>query len=187
MATLPDTHALWESGLIDTAKARAVDDATVVLSDEHARTVEAAVLPKAPEQTLAQLKAALARAVCADRRAEERHREAWRDRRVVVTAEAGDGTLWAMLTATDAVGAFTWLTRLARGLGSETRSMDARRADILAALLNGRLVTNPDSDPGDADPALATSPLRDQPAADPATGDTAGEPGGAGWGGRSIR
>ena len=150
LATLPDTFALWESGLVDTAKARAVDDATVVLSDEHARKVQAAVLPKAPELTLAQLKAALARAVLAadPQGAEERHREARRDRRVVVTAEAdGMGTLWAMLTATDAVGAFTWLTRLARGLGADDpRSMDARRADILAALLNGRLVTDPDPD-----------------------------------------
>ena len=63
LATLPDTFALWEAGRIDTAKARAIDDATVVLSDEHARAVQARVLPKAPEQTLAQLKAALARAV----------------------------------------------------------------------------------------------------------------------------
>ena len=91
LATLPDTYALWEAGLIDTAKARAVDDATVVLSDEQARAVQAAVLPQAPEQTLAQLKAALARAVLAadPDGAEERHREARRDRRVVVTAEAG--------------------------------------------------------------------------------------------------
>ena len=45
------------------------------------------------------------------------------------------------------MGAFTWLTRLARGLGTDDpRSMDARRADILAALLNGRLVTDPDTD-----------------------------------------
>ena len=36
---------------------------------------------------------------------------------------------------TDAVGAYTWLTRLARGLGAEDpRGMDARRADVLAAL-----------------------------------------------------
>ena len=108
------------------------------------------MLPKAPEQTLAQLKAALARAIIAadPEGAEERHREARRDRRVVVTAEPdGMGTLWAMLTATDAAGAFTWLTRLARGLGTDDpRSMDTRRADILAALLNGRLVTNPDTD-----------------------------------------
>jgi hypothetical protein len=164
LATLPDTHESWESGLIDTSKARAIDDATVVLSDEHAAKVEAAVLPKAPEQTLAQLKAALARAIIAvdPEGAEERHREARRDRRVVVTAEAdGMGTLWAMLTAPDAVGAFTWLTRLARGLGSDDpRSMDVRRADILAALLNGRLVTNADT----ADTADTAD--GDEPAAD---------------------
>ena len=184
LATLPDTFGLWESGLIDTAKARAVDDATVVLSDEHAATVQAVVLPTAPGQTLAQLKAALARAVIAvdPKGAEERHREARRERRVVVTAEAGGmGTLWAMLTATDAVGAFTWLTRLARGLGSDDpRSMDARRADILAALLNGRLVTDPDTDT-DTDPA-GDGPGGEKPAGDasvsgtppgrPATGGT---------------
>jgi hypothetical protein len=150
LATLPETHALWEAGLIDLATARAIDDATVVLSDEHAQAVQARVLPKAPEQTLAQLKAALARAVLAadPKGAEERHRAARRDRRVVVSAEPdGMGTLWAMLTATDAAGAFTWLTRLARGLGTDDpRSMDARRADILGALLNGRLVVNPDAD-----------------------------------------
>ena len=67
---------------------------------------------------------------------------------MVVTAEPdGMGTLWAMLTATDAAGAFTWLTRLARGLGADDpRSMDARRADLLAALLNGRLLDTDDTD-----------------------------------------
>jgi len=141
LVTLPGTYALWESGRIDTAKARAIDDATVVLSDELARAVEARVLPRAPGQTLAQLKAALARVVIAvdPEGAEARHRQARRDRRVVLTAEPdGMGTLWAMLTATDAAGAYTWLTRLARGLGpDDPRTMDTRRADILAALLNG--------------------------------------------------
>ena len=164
LSTLPATHALWESGRIDTAKARAVDDATVVLSDELAQVVEARVLSRAPEQTLAQLKAALARAVLAadPEGAEQRHQQARRDRRVVVTAEPdGMGTLWAMLTATDAAGAFTWLTRLARGLGSDDpRSMDVRRADILAALLNGRLLhddtdahadTDADTAPGEGE------------------------------------
>ena len=65
LSTLPETFALWESGRIDTAKARAIDEATVVLSDELARGVEARVLARAPGQTLAQLKAALARAVIA--------------------------------------------------------------------------------------------------------------------------
>ena len=52
-----------------------------------------------------------------------------------------------MLTATQAAGAFTWLTRLARGLGADDpRWMDTRRADLLAALLSGQLVCNPDTD-----------------------------------------
>ncbi|MDT0349601.1 HNH endonuclease signature motif containing protein [Pseudonocardia charpentierae] len=53
----------------------------------------------------------------------------------MITPEAdGMAALWALLTATEAAGAFTWLTRLARGLGSDDpRSMDARRADILTA------------------------------------------------------
>ena len=46
LSTLPDTFALWESGRIDTAKARAVDGATGVLPDELARAVEARVLPR---------------------------------------------------------------------------------------------------------------------------------------------
>ena len=177
LSTLPATHALWESGRIDTAKARAVDDATVVLSDELAQAVEARVLSRAPEQTLAQLKAALARAVLSadPEGAEQRHQEARRDRRVVVTAEPdGMGTLWAMLTATDAAGAFTWLTRLARGLGSEDpRSLDARRADILAALLNGRLLHDTDTDTDtDTDPTLARLPARVRPAPNGSTGPT---------------
>ena len=151
LVTLPETHAQWEAGQIDTAKARAVDDATWMLSPELARAVQDRVLARAPEQTLAQLKAALARAVIAadPDGAEARHRQARRDRRVVVTAEPdGMGTLWAMLTATDAAGAFTWLTRLARGLGADDpRSMDARRADLLAALLNGRLLCSTDTAP----------------------------------------
>jgi Domain of unknown function (DUF222)/HNH endonuclease len=150
LAVLPETHAVWEAGRIDTPKARAVDDATWMLVPELARAVQDRVLPKAPQQTLAELKAALARAVIAvdPQGAEVRHREARRDRRVVVTPEAdGMASLWALLTATQAVGAFTWLTRLARGLGrDDPRSMDTRRADILAALLTGRPVTHPDPD-----------------------------------------
>ena len=106
------------------------------------------MLPQAPEQTLAQLRAALARAVLAvdPDGAADRHTEARKDRRVYVQPEAdGMGSLWALLTASDAAGAYEWLTRLARGLGADDpRSMDARRADLLAALLNGRLV--PDAD-----------------------------------------
>ena len=39
----------------------------------------------------------------------------------MITPEAdGMASLWALLTATQAAGAFTWLTRLARGLGPTT-------------------------------------------------------------------
>ena len=181
LGTLPDTHALWESGQIDTAKARAIDDATVVLPDELARAVQARVLPRAPEQTLAQLKAALARAVIAadPDGAEARHRQARRDRRVVITPEAdGMASLWALLTATQAAGAFTWLTRLACGLGADDpRSIDTRRADILAALLSGQLVTNPDTGTPDSTAPAATTEddvsTDDTPTVDPASPQTA--------------
>jgi hypothetical protein len=163
LSVLPATFILWESGRIDTLKARAIDDATCLLRDEQARAVEARVLPRAPQQTLAQLKAALARAVLAvdPADADSRHRQARRDRRVVLQSEAdGMASLWALLTATDAAGAYTWLTRLAKGLGpDDPRTLDARRADLLAALLTGRLVTNRDTCPdnGGGGPA-ATQP-----------------------------
>jgi len=166
LAVLPETHATWEAGRIDTAKARAVDDATWTLTPELARAVQDRVLPRAPEQTLTELKGALARAVLAvdPEGAETRHREARRERRVVVTPEAdGMASLWALLTATEAAGAFTWLTRLARGLGADDpRSMDGRRADILAALLTGRPVTHPDPDtPATENPADESGPAAD--------------------------
>ena len=148
LRVLPDTHALWESGQIDPLKARAIDDATVLLSDEKSGKVEARVLPKAAEQTLAQLKAALARAVIAvdPDGAAERHRAARKDRRVCLGQENdGMASLWALLSASDAAGAFEWLTRLARGLGTDDpRGIDARRADLMAALLTGQLVAGAD-------------------------------------------
>ena len=148
LKVLPDTHAAWEAGRIDLLKARAIDDATTVLSDEKAGEVEARVLPRAPEQTLAQLKAALARAVIAvdPDGAVERHRAARKDRRVCLGQENdGMASLWALLSAPEAAGAFEWLTRLARGLGTDDpRGIDARRADLMVALLTGQLVAGAD-------------------------------------------
>ncbi len=66
-------------------------------------------------------------------------------------------SLWALLPATDAVAAFGWLTRLARGCGAQDpRSMDARRADLLAALLTGRLT--PTTEPTAAAPGGTEAP-----------------------------
>ena len=96
---------------------------------------------------------------------------------MVVTPEAdGMASLWALLTAPQAVGAFTWLTRLARALGpDDPRSTDARRAVILAALLTGRPVAADIADsttifadshkPTAASPARATRQRRSELAA----------------------
>jgi len=103
-----------------------------VLPDELASLVQARVRGRAPEQSLAQLRAALARAILAvdPDGAADRHREARRDRRVSVQAEPdGMGSLWALLTASDAAGAYQWLTRLARGLGQSYRQCSSDSED----------------------------------------------------------
>ncbi|MGI5128964.1 DUF222 domain-containing protein [Pseudonocardia sp. CA-107938] len=147
VSRLPDTLAAWEAGLLDQRRVTVITEGTANLSDEHAALVEARVLPRAPRQTAAQLRAAVKRAIIAadPAGAQERHERARRDRRVAVNPEPdGMASLWALLPAPDAVAAYEWLTRLARGCGAEDpRSMDERRADLLADLLSGR-VTNPD-------------------------------------------
>ena len=81
---LPATFRAHHQGLIDRAKARLIAEATRVLSDEDARTVEAQILTKAGTQTTGQLRAALVRAViAADPDAAARRREeAQKDPRV---------------------------------------------------------------------------------------------------------
>ncbi|MGH3614552.1 MAG: DUF222 domain-containing protein [Pseudonocardia sp.] len=191
--SLGATRDAWEAGRIDAAKVRAICDATVYLSSEHAEAVQDRVLGRAPQQSLGQLRAALARAVIAvdPEGAAERHRAARRDRRVCVGQEAeGMASLWAMLSAPDAHCAYEWLNRLARGLGSQDpRGMDARRADLLVELLTGQLTITPtapgatgaeapgvkvpgDEVPGDEVPDTATTTTPGAPAvptpADPA-------------------
>ena len=146
--TLPDTLIAWEEGRLDLPKVRAITDATCFLAPDLAADVQDRVLARAPEQTAAQLRAALARAVLAadPEGAAARHREARKDRRVSVGQESeGMASLWALLSAQDATSAYQWLTRLARGLGADDpRGMDARRADLLADLLTGGLTIVPD-------------------------------------------
>ena len=140
--TLPEVLAAWEHGELDGVKVRAIVEACRPLSVEHARAVAARVLPRAEEQTVGALRAALARAVIAvdPDGAAARHREARRDRRVVLNPEPeGMASLWALLPAPDAVAAHQHLGTLARALGAaDPRGMDARRADLMADLLTGR-------------------------------------------------
>jgi hypothetical protein len=86
---LPETLGLWQAGRLDERRVTAICDATRHLPVETARAVQQRVLPRAPEQALSQLRAALARAVIAagPAGAEQRHRAARRERRVAVNPE----------------------------------------------------------------------------------------------------
>jgi hypothetical protein len=140
---LPETLQAWESGRLDERRVTAICDAVRHLSPEKAHAVQQRVLARASEQTPAQLRAALNRAVLSvdPDGAAKRHRSARRDRRVAVGDERdGMASLWALLSAPDARSAYQWLSRLARGIGTDDpRGMNARRADLLVDLLTGKL------------------------------------------------
>ncbi|MGH3914058.1 MAG: DUF222 domain-containing protein [Pseudonocardiaceae bacterium] len=142
VADLPGTLAAWQAGTIDVLKARAITETSYVLPREQRAALEDRVLSRAGQQTVSQLRAALARAVLAidPLGAAERHEQRRKDRRVVLSPEEdGMATLWALLSAPDATAAYQRLCQLARDLGAEDpRGMDARRADLLTDLLTGR-------------------------------------------------
>lgn len=147
-ADLPATRAAWESGAIDSLKARAIIEAGYLLPREQRGELEARVLPKAGEQPVARLRAALRRAVLAldPGGAEDRFEQRRAERRVVVSPDREEGmaTLWALLSAPDATAAYQHLGDLARGLGADDpRGMDARRADLFVDLLTGRDLPTP--------------------------------------------
>jgi uncharacterized protein DUF222 len=81
---LPATARALHEGIIDYPKARLIADLTRILSDEDARAVEAQILPAAGDQTTAQLRAAVSRAVIAidPEAATRRRQEAQKDPRV---------------------------------------------------------------------------------------------------------
>ena len=141
-SVFPQVLAAWEEGRIDEGRARAVNEGTLCLTDESARAVEPLVLPEAPERTVAQVRAAVREAVLRvdPEGANRRFREARGLRRVeVLPEEDGMATLRALLPATEAQRVWHMLTRLARSLRDD-RSLDQRRADLVADLLCGRLV-----------------------------------------------
>jgi hypothetical protein len=132
-----------------------------VLDDEKAAAVQARVLGRAPGQTWAQLDASIRRAILAVDAdgAAQRHQAAKKNRRVeVFPDEDGMATFWARMSAPDAAASFAWITRLARGMDADDpRTLDQRRADLVAAALTGKLVLrDPHTDPADL---VATSPV----------------------------
>lgn len=147
-ADLPATAEAWEAGLIDGLKTRAIVEAAYRLPGRQRAALEKRVLPRASEQPIARLRAALRRAVLAldPQGGQDRFEQRRSARRVVVSPdEGGMATLWALLAAPDATAAYQHLGDLARGLGADDpRNMDARRADLLVDLLTGRDIPTAD-------------------------------------------
>ena len=96
------------------------------------------MLPRAGEQTLAEFKASLTRAVHAldPRRIDEQHRQAMAERRVCVTPrDDGMAELWALLPAQGAAAVMAAVNALAQvSSADDERSVDQRRADALVDL-----------------------------------------------------
>ena len=146
-----------ETGSVDYRKAAAIAEATEHLDDAGALAVEARVLPKAPDQTLAELRRTLRRVVIAvdPRGAAEAHRQAIGERCVRMwPIEDGMAELYARLPAEDAAVVMTALDALAAGLAggggsggvTDNPPIEARRADALTRLAAATL----------ADPDLPT-------------------------------
>jgi hypothetical protein len=146
---LPDTLAALGRGDIDLYKARAIAEACARLDDDAVvAAVQARVLPRAGQQSGAQLKQALRRAVAAlDPHGEQRrHESAVKDRRVRLSpVEDGMAELWARLPADHAVALYTMLDGLARAAAAEpgeTRTLEQLRADTLGEIALGVLDGN---------------------------------------------
>ncbi len=149
--TLRKTLAALRAGDITARHAELLASAVMPLNPAIARAVEERVLDKASEQTVAQFRASVARAVLALDPAgeQERHADAVEQRRVVLTPDLhGMAQLWAYLPADGAATVLTAIDAIAAetifGNGGDSRSADQRRADALVTLADSAL----------ADPAL---------------------------------
>jgi len=162
LTRLPVTRIALAAGRIDLAKARAVVEAVAPLTDEQAGMVEARVAGRAPDQTAAQLRACLRRAVIsADpagaegrRRIKVRDRGVWREQ-----GQDGMARLEWVAPAEQVEATWSWLSGMAQAaqdgdrhpavaghrddqpLGGEAaaparavRTMDQARSDVLADL-----------------------------------------------------
>ena len=142
---LPETGKALAAGTIDLARAKVIAEATSVLSEDAARVVEAQVLPDAGQQTTAQLRVRLRRAVIATDpdAAERRREEAERQARVSLYAD-DDGTATlagAGLPAVEAAAAMARITAIARAAkaAGQGGGLDLHRARVMLGLLLGTL------------------------------------------------
>jgi hypothetical protein len=146
------TAGALERGRIDLPRARVLLDALAPLAGEHAAAVQAAVLPRAPQMTTGQLRAAVAKAVLAtDPEAAVRARKtAEKDARVEYGIDsAGTGSLSGRcLPPAGALAADQRLGGIARWWKKQgaVAGMDMLRARVYLALLLGQDVTRPPAD-----------------------------------------
>lgn len=145
---LPAAMALLAAGLVSQRHAFDLAEATASLSPGAAAAVEARVLPRAAEQTAAQFRAAIRRAVLRVSDPVEQqaaHRDALAQRRVIVTpVQDGMAELWALLPADGAATVSAALDALAHNSlhrrGGTDRTADQRRADGLVDLASTALI-----------------------------------------------
>ena len=140
---LTDTLAALRRGEISGLQATTIADMVEHLDDTVAATVQARVLARAAEQTLAELKRSLRRAViAADPDGAAARADAARAERTVGRSALDDGMaeLRAVLTATDTELIWRELTARAEAAkdrlthqGQDTPGVDALRADALVA------------------------------------------------------
>jgi hypothetical protein len=144
---LRSTLAMLRAGEIGYWQASAVADGVRGLPDDVAAAVEARVLPLAPEQTVAETRRAVARAVAAvdPEGAADRHEKAVRDRGIerMPQPEAMEGW-FVRLPAHTAQAAWQTLTRRATRLQRRIRreqgddpGLDALRVDALVGAILG--------------------------------------------------
>jgi hypothetical protein len=135
----PETVDALGRGEVWFEQARVLAEATATLGDAQARAVQERVLPLMPGQTVASTRRAVRRAICridpdsmAARHAQERAR-----RRVQMRPEADGMATLELYAPADTVAAMAaTLTRLAgQRAEGDTRTLDQRRADTLAALV----------------------------------------------------
>jgi hypothetical protein len=181
LAGRPATFAALETGRIDLPRAKIIAEGVSTLEADHADTVEAAVLPRAPGLTTGQLRAAVARAVLAvDPQAARRRREdSEKSARVDCWPEpCGTASLagWHLPSA-QALAADKRLCQIATAWRRQgaTGETDLLRARAYLALLLGLPIDAPPADL--LPPGLADPPVPADPAPDPAPGSPAPGPG----------
>ena len=187
---LAATGQALAAGTIDLPRARLIAEATSLLTDEDARTVEDQVLPRAGELTNAALRVALRRAViAADPDGAERRRKQSEARAKICLYPDEEGTAALSGYSLPGIGAAAAMARisaLARALKASVASggIDLLRAQVFLGLLCGTLPLIRQRRRAPRTPPPAAAPRPDPAASGGAPGHGPGPRPGAGPGKR---